>query len=252
MATLFIGQNKIFLTEVNSTNSYASSLLKNVNPPEGTVVYAGHQTEGKGQRGNSWKAEPSRNITLSLILKPVFLNVEKSFYLSKITALALHDVLTELLAAGQFDIKIKWPNDILLNGRKVAGVLLENGFKENYIANCITGIGLNVNQVHFGELSAVATSLAKETSREFDLDRIMASLFSHYEKWYLQLRNRKLEEINTHYLERLFKMNTTAEFEHNSKRFEAKIKGVSETGLLLLEMNGAVSSFDIKDVKLIY
>ncbi|MGZ3883457.1 MAG: biotin--[acetyl-CoA-carboxylase] ligase [Bacteroidia bacterium] len=252
MATLFIGQNKIFLTEVNSTNSYASSLLKNVNTPEGTVVYTSRQTHGKGQRGNSWNAEPSRNLTLSLILKPVFLSVEKSFYLSKIAALAIHDVLTELTAGSQIDIKIKWPNDILMNGRKTAGILIENTFKEQCIANCVTGIGLNVNQSDFGELNGTATSLMVETEKETSLDVAMDRLFVHYEKWYLRLRSGKTDEIDARYFRQLFRINEVSWFESSSGRFEAKLHGVSESGLLLLDLNGVIKQFDLKEIKMIY
>lgn len=252
MATLFIGQNKIFLTEVDSTNSYASSLLKNVNPPEGTVVYTSNQTQGRGQRGNSWKAEPSRNITLSLILKPTFLSVEKAFYLSKIAALAIHDVLTELAPPGQIDIKIKWPNDILLNRKKTAGILIENSFKENSMANCVTGIGLNVNQEDFGELNASATSLLKELSRRFDLEELMERLFVHYEKRYLQLKAGRFAQLNDDYLGRLFMLNESASFEDRLGRFEAKVKGVGENGLLLLDRGARTEQFDVKEIRMIY
>src|ERR1043165_9220886 len=151
MSTLFIGQNKVFLPETHSTNSYAIELLKNVNAIEGTVVYTHKQTQGKGQRGNSWIAEPQRNTTLSLILRPVFLNSKNTFYLSKITALALHDLLTEILDVGQFDIKIKWPNDILVNSKKIAGVLIENSILNEHLQWSVIGIGINVNQDNFGE-----------------------------------------------------------------------------------------------------
>ncbi len=251
MATLFIGQNKIFLPEVDSTNSYASILLKNVNAIEGTAVFTHHQTEGKGQRGNSWNAEPAKNITLSVILKPSFLSVNKSFYLSKITALSLYDVLAEVLVHGQFDIKIKWPNDIVVDQKKIAGVLIENAFKESSIASSIIGIGLNVNQHEFGGLNNFATSVFKLTQSNFDLEEVMELVFLHLEKWYLQLRSGRFNEIDKAYLNVLFKLNDTCLFEDKSKQFTAKLIGVSEAGLLLLELETKeVKAFDIKEVKM--
>jgi BirA family biotin operon repressor/biotin-[acetyl-CoA-carboxylase] ligase len=89
MGTLFIGKNTLFLLEVESTNTYAMNMLRNVNAIEGTVVYTDNQTKGKGQRGASWNSETASNITASVILKPQFLSVENSFYLSKISALAV-------------------------------------------------------------------------------------------------------------------------------------------------------------------
>lgn len=128
METLFIGKNLLFLHEVESTNTYAMNLLRNVNAIEGTVVYTDNQTHGKGQRGANWGSEIAQNITASIIIKPHFLNIDNAFYLSKISALAVYDVLTELLPNSHNGIKIKWPNDILVNQQKISGILIENNF----------------------------------------------------------------------------------------------------------------------------
>ncbi len=252
MSTLFIGQNKVFLPETYSTNSYAIELLKNVNAIEGTVVFTHKQTQGKGQRGNSWMAEPQRNTTLSLILKPSFLNSKNAFYLSKITALALYDVLTEILNDSQFDIKIKWPNDILVNSKKIAGVLIENSILNEAVQWSVIGIGINVNQSYFGSLT-LATSLNLLTGKEYNLDTVMEFLFKHYEKWYLRLKKSDLNLIDEAYKKLLFKLNEFSEFEQNNIRFKAKVLGVDENGLLVLEMeNKTQKTFDIKDVQFIY
>lgn len=252
MSTLFIGQNKVFLPETYSTNSYAIELLKNVNAIEGTVVYTHNQTQGKGQRGNTWIAAPERNITLSLIVKPAFLNSKNAFYLSKITALALYDVLTETLSNSQFDIKIKWPNDILVNSKKIAGVLIENSILNETVQWSVIGVGLNVNQNDFGVLTAV-TSLNLLSGKEHSLDQVMELLFSNYEKWFLRLKKGDLNLIDDTYQKLLFKLNEFSEFEQDNTRFKAKVIGVNENGLLLLEFeNKTKRSFDIKDVRLIY
>jgi BirA family biotin operon repressor/biotin-[acetyl-CoA-carboxylase] ligase len=252
MSTLFIGQNKVFLPETYSTNSYAIELLKNVNCIEGTVVYTHKQTHGKGQRGNSWIAEPRMNITLSLIIKPTFLNPKNTFYLSKITALALHDVLTETLNDSQYDIKIKWPNDILVNAKKIAGVLIENSILNDTVQWSVTGLGLNVNQDEFGALKIV-TSLRLLTGKNYDQETVMDHFFNHYEKWFLRLKKSDLSLIDETYQKQLFRLNELSGFEQNKSRFIAKVLGVNEAGLLLLEMEeGAQKTFDIKDVQFIY
>lgn len=252
MSTLFIGQNKVFLPETYSTNSYAIELLKNVNAIEGTVVYTRNQTQGKGQRGNSWIAEPERNTTLSLIVKPTFLNSKNAFYLSKITALALYDVLTEILCNGQFDIKIKWPNDILVNSKKIAGVLIENSILNEAVQWSVIGVGLNVNQKDFGEIKP-ATSLNLLSGKHYNLDSIMEFFFTHYEKWFLRLKKGDFSLIDETYEKLLFRLNEFSQFEQNKTRFKAKVIGVNESGLLLLEMEDKTQkSFDIKDVQFIY
>lgn len=251
MSTLFIGQNRVFLPETHSTNSYATELLKNVNVIEGTVVHTHNQTQGKGQRGNTWNAEPERNATFSLILKPTFLNSKNSFYLSKITALALYDVLTEILNISQFDIKIKWPNDMLVNRKKIAGVLIENSMNETLNWSVI-GIGLNVNQDDFGTIRT-ATSLKLLNSTDYSVESVMDVLFIHFEKWYLKLKKGDFDAIDCAYRQHLFAIDTECEFEKGSVRFKATIEGVNESGLLVLKMNdGSLKNFDIKEVSFIY
>ena len=128
METLFIGKNLLFLHDVESTNTYAMNLLRNVNVIEGTVIHTDNQTNGRGQRGALWTSNIAQNITSSIILKPTFLPIDNTFYLSKISALAVYDVLTDILPNSQYDTKIKWPNDILVNQQKIAGILIENNF----------------------------------------------------------------------------------------------------------------------------
>lgn len=251
MSTLFIGQNRVFLPETHSTNSYAIELLKNVKAIEGTVVYTHKQTQGKGQRGNSWIAEPERNATFSLILKPAFLNSKNAFYLSKMTALALYDVLTEILNDSQFDIKIKWPNDILVNRKKIAGVLIENSMNET-LHWSVVGIGLNVNQENFGDLKT-ATSLKLLNTIDYSVESVMDVLFIHLEKWYLKLKKGDLNAIDDAYRDQLFGIDSECEFEQNGSRFTAQVEDVNETGLLILKLkDGSLKTFDIKEISFIY
>ncbi|HRH11767.1 MAG TPA: biotin--[acetyl-CoA-carboxylase] ligase, partial [Bacteroidia bacterium] len=109
MDTLFVGRNIIFLPEVESTNSYAISMLKNVNIAEGTLIQTDDQLQGRGQRGNAWYSEKGRDLITSFVFKPVFLDLNKQFVLYEITALAVYDLLAQYLNVSQYDIKIKWP-----------------------------------------------------------------------------------------------------------------------------------------------
>lgn len=118
MQTLFIGQNRINLDEVDSTNTYAIAMLKSVKLPEGSLIITKKQTAGRGQRGNTWLAEQGVNLTFSVVLHPKFLSQENHFYLSMISSLAVFKALTECLNLSQADIKVKWPNDILVRKRR--------------------------------------------------------------------------------------------------------------------------------------
>jgi len=203
MDTLFIGRNIIRLTEVDSTNSYAKALLKDVKAPEGTIVLAETETNGPGQCRSTWIAEPYANITCSLIIAPTFLNPENHFLISKITALAIKRALAEMLPSSNYDIKIKWPNDILVNNKKIAGILIENILRANQISNCIIGFGINVNQSDFQSLNEKACSIKTWLKINSDKEALLAKVCSHFEALYLKLKAYKYEEVNELYLKEL-------------------------------------------------
>ena len=251
MQTLFIGKNLLFLHEVESTNTYAMNLLRNVNVIEGTIVYTDNQTKGRGQRGTVWSSNIGQNIISSIILKPTFLSIENSFYLSKITALAIYDVLTDILTSGQYDIKIKWPNDILVNQQKIAGILIETNIANTAIKEVVIGIGFNVNQIRFDEFERFATSLKLLTAHDFDRELILNLLCEKIEKWYLKLKQQKLVFIDDSYLAVLFGMNKTIPFNDSvGNRFEGKIVGVSNNGKLKIQLSNSVEKeCDVKEVK---
>ncbi len=251
METLFIGKNSLFLHEVESTNTYAMNMLRNVNAVEGTVIYTDNQTNGKGQRGATWTSKIAQNITVSILLKPAFLDINHSFYLSKISALAVYDLLTDILSPSQYDIKIKWPNDILVNRKKIAGILIENNLTAQFIQNAVIGIGFNVNQDDFFEFERTATSLKLLLNKELDRSALMQILFSKLEKWYLILRQQKFDLINDSYLSNLFGLGDIFEFQEQAKAiFKAKTIGVTNQGKLLLELeNEQLAEFDVKEIR---
>ena len=251
MQTLFIGKNLLFLHEVESTNTYAMNLLRNVNVIEGTIVYTDNQTKGRGQRGTVWSSNIGQNIISSIILKPTFLSIENSFYLSKITALAIYDLLTDILTSSQYDIKIKWPNDILVNQQKIAGILIETNIANTAIKEVVIGIGFNVNQIRFDEFERFATSLRLLTAHDFDRELILNLLCEKIEKWYLKLKQQKLVFIDDSYLAVLFGMNKTIPFNDSvGNRFEGKIIGVSNNGKLKIQLSNSVEKeCDMKEVK---
>lgn len=251
METLFIGKNLLFLTEVESTNTYAMGMLRNVNVMEGTVIYTDHQSKGKGQRGSSWNSAIASNITASIILRPGFLESGESFFLSKISALALYDVLTDVLNSSQYDIKIKWPNDMLVDSKKIAGILIENTYNQHQLQYSVIGIGLNVNQTTFDDLSGIATSLKLLTGQQHDREEVMEKLCRYLEKWYLMLKSGNASQIREIYLSRLKGMNTVMSFKTpDNEAFRAKIVDVNREGKLCLEMaDSSIRRFDIKELR---
>jgi BirA family biotin operon repressor/biotin-[acetyl-CoA-carboxylase] ligase len=250
METLFIGKNLLFLHEVESTNTYAIDLLRSVNVIEGTIIYANHQTKGKGQRGATWRSEIGQNITASVILKPYFLSQKDTFYLSKISALAVYDALTDILTNSQYDIKIKWPNDILINRHKIAGILIENTFNASSLQYAVIGIGINVNQVNFDDINYLVTSIKLLTKMNFEKEDVLKILSVKLEKWYLKLKNQQFEFIDNQYIKALFGMHEKLMFKNKeSIEFEGEIIGVKHDGKLLLNLNEKeIHDFDIKEI----
>jgi BirA family biotin operon repressor/biotin-[acetyl-CoA-carboxylase] ligase len=249
METLFVGKNIIFLPEVESTNSYATELLKNVNVEEGSVVHTANQTRGKGQRGNMWNTEPHSNLTASIIIKPAFLELKRQFFLYKIAALASYDVMAELLDSSQFDIKIKWPNDILVDRKKIGGILIENVVVNNRIEHSVVGIGINVLQCEFDE-KLHATSIQLLSGKRCEPSQVLKLLCSKFEKYYLLLKSGQREKITEMYAQKLFAMNEWQEFESGNNVKKMKVRGTGETGLLMLEEeSGNLKEFDVKEIR---
>ena len=142
----------VWLDSVDSTNSEALRRLPSL--PSGMVLAAVEQTAGRGQRGNTWFSEPGKNLTFSVVLKSLDLPAAEAFRLNCLCSVAVSD----FLASYGVSSLIKWPNDIYAGGRKICGMLLENGLVDGLVAYSVMGIGINVNQTEFPQL-ANATSM---------------------------------------------------------------------------------------------
>ena len=252
MDTLFIGQHILELDEIESTNTYATNLIKETQVAEGTVVFTHNQTKGRGQVGNTWQAESGKNLTFSMVLHPSFLAVDKQFYLSKITSLAVFGMLTDFLNTSLYDIKIKWPNDILVNDKKVAGILIENILRGNFLQNSVVGVGININQQSFSNVDKQATSLGILLQKDFDLKEMLQAFCKHFEALYLSLKLNNFDKISQAYFKQLYKFEEWAVYQSKNQKFTAKIIKVEETGLLVLttEQNELLK-FNFKEVQLI-
>jgi BirA family biotin operon repressor/biotin-[acetyl-CoA-carboxylase] ligase len=249
METIFVGKNLIFLPEVTSTNSYATELLKNVKPLEGTLVFTDHQTHGRGQRGKAWNSEPTSNLTFSVLLSPKFLLIENHFYLYQIAALACHDALTEFINTSQFDIKIKWPNDILVDGKKICGILIENILLDNQLNWSVIGFGVNVNQLRFDE-GLNAASIKQLNGFSVERKVLMGAICKHLEKYYLKLKENKFEDIYQLFLLNMFALNEVVCFQYQEKLRMMRVMGIAKSGLLsLLDEEENLLEVDVKDIK---
>lgn len=247
-STLFIGRNVIFLESIPSTNRYAADRVRSGGLPEGTVIIAGEQTEGRGQRGNQWQSVPGLNLTFTLVLSPGFLPLSASFMLNKLTSLAVKQMAEELTAA---HAQVKWPNDVLLNELKTAGILIENVIGSGGIQWTLAGIGINVNQTNFPGLP-YATSLSRETGNRYDLQSVLARFCELFEGLYLQLRGGS-ERINRAYLSCLAGYGEWRKYIMEEREVTARITNIDSEGRLCIEnISGEKFCCEMKEIAYAY
>ncbi|QNF32302.1 biotin--[acetyl-CoA-carboxylase] ligase [Adhaeribacter swui] len=245
--TLFIGKQLVYLPACPSTNTIASELLVKNKATEGCVVVTDHQTAGQGQRGNTWEADPDKNITLSVILKPVFLSTSQQFYLTMCVSLAVLDTAQSIIPE---IIKIKWPNDIVAGDKKLAGILIQNTVSGSFLQHSVVGIGLNVNQKIFHYPRA--TSLAKLTNKEFNRAIVTEKLLENLEKRYLELRSGQLEKLKFLYLQTLYRYQSIHFFEINGEKTAGQIMGIDANGRLALQIKHELRYFNFKEIIYLY
>jgi BirA family biotin operon repressor/biotin-[acetyl-CoA-carboxylase] ligase len=245
---LFVGQNLVTIKQVDSTNSFLKKLLSNSTPvPEGTVIMAEEQYAGRGQQQNTWHAEPGKNLTFSLLLKPHFLAPNQQFDLNRAASLGVYDALYPLVGD---KLKIKWPNDIYYGDQKLGGMLIENTIQGDKLKDSIVGIGININQEDFPEGASNATSVKQILQKDYDLTLILSEICKHIEVYYLKLRAGQTEFVRNAYLARLYWLNEERSFESNNRVFNGIVKNVLPEGLLVIEdINGQQLEFNLKELK---
>jgi len=232
------------MPECHSTNTVAIQLCQQPSVTEGTLVITDRQTAGRGQRGNIWHSAPGENLTLSVILKPGFITAKNQFFLNIFTSLALYDLISRKTDE---PVRVKWPNDILVAGKKICGILIENQIRGTQVSISVTGIGLNVNQTTFA--LSTATSLAAITNQVYVLPDVMTELMEHLEKRYLQLREQRYDKLRQEYLHTLYWRGEKHLFESNGHTFEGVIQGIDDHGKLCIEKDDHLVTFDIKEIR---
>lgn len=239
--TVFIGRNLLYLPQCTSTNSLLLEECRANSVPHGKVLITSYQTEGRGQQGNRWYSGKSLNLTFSIALH-LQLAVEKQFFLSVVTSLAIVDYLK----IGAVKAEIKWPNDTLIDGKKCGGTLIENIVEGMCIKTSVVGIGINVNQPQLSP----AVSIGQVTGRVHDLQEELERLLLCFEKRLLQIENERA--LKEEYEEYLFGMNKERNFQMNDRTIAAEVRGVEESGKLLLSSGNEIFSVGMKELKWVF
>ena len=243
--TLFDNKTYIFMTECLSTNDYLLKLLKKKNYEEGTMVHTNYQKNGRGQRNNEWLSENGKNLTFSFLLEP-YVELSNQFFLHIISSISIFKTLLKINIK---NVSIKWPNDIYVNDKKIAGILIENLVYRKFIHKSVIGVGLNINQANFGSLNA--TSIINETLKKHSLDQILKIFKSTFNKEYLKLNSNKIHEEFDFYKKNLIGYQVEKKYEYNSDVIKGKIIDILSDGILVIQTKNSIMKLNFGDIRLV-
>ncbi len=224
--------NELFtiLDDVESTNNYAMAQLHEGLAVHGQAWFARHQWGGRGQRGNIWSSKKDDNLIMTVVLKPS--NVFKSnlFLFNMVVAGICHRFFADI--AG-FATTLKWPNDIYYNDRKAGGILIENIFSSKEWNRAVVGIGININQVNFGDINKSATSLRIICNRIFDPVELAKKLHVELIENIASITDVSVGFYFDYYNEHLYKRGEMVKLKKDNMVFNTCIKEVNRQGQLV-------------------
>ena len=238
--TEFIGKNIIYYKTTDSTNLQAKI---HFNEPDGTVFISEHQTEGRGRLSRSWHSLPNTGIYMSILLKPEPLPLN----ISAITLILGLSAAVSIEKISNSPVFIKWPNDIVINSKKVCGILTElTGKKNSYI---VAGIGINVNTPNFPEsLKETATSIDLENNMQIDREALFSELLHEFEKNYKIFLKKGFGAFRDEYEKKCITLNRELEIITPLESYKAKGVSIDTSGALMIEKDGEIKSISSGEV----
>lgn len=228
----------IELDTIDSTNNYAMRLIDADTAQPGMTITANEQTQGKGQRGKVWTDSKAESLIMSLVTMPNR-GISNQFMFNVCTTVAIADVLQSLYEG--WDVRIKWPNDIIINDKKAGGVLIENVIRGNNWVYSIIGIGMNILQGQMPDELPYAVSLKSESGKDYDIKKLMHLLrVNILENIYDEAAE---EELLSQYNEYLFRQGQMQKFEDDTEEWEAEVMAATRDGQLAVRETNGTTSF---------
>jgi BirA family biotin operon repressor/biotin-[acetyl-CoA-carboxylase] ligase len=247
LKTHLIGSKIYTFESIDSTNNCARALAS-CWAPEGTVVHAELQTAGRGRLGRTWEANPNENLTFSLILRPGSAPVSVNL-LPLLVAVAVGEAVKTVTGT---EPECKWPNDLLINGKKFAGILLEGSLKQEELEFVVVGIGINVNQMTFPhELAERATSLRLATGQIVDREELFKVIVERLEAHYLAMKPAGFGAVLPLWQSMSSMTGKTVSVLANGSKLTGIVRGLSPDGGLILGTNGADRTVFAGDVTIV-
>jgi len=239
----------IELNEINSTNTYLSEKLLSGEITEPTTVYTHSQTKGKGMGQNIWVSDDNSNALFSIALFTT-VKSEEIFKVSLATSMAIF----EFLKLKGIKTKIKWPNDIYYNGKKVGGILIENKLDGNLVKASIIGVGINLNQEKFPKWLPNPISLKNITGKEYDVEEFVTGISEMVEKNLNEIKDVPFSDLRLNYLLNLYRFGEIAMWKIQGIKDEisGSIVDVKPSGKIVVQaVSGQLCECDIKEIKLL-
>lgn len=231
--TDWVAKEVLYFDTIDSTNTKAQELAEK-GYPSGTLVVADKQESGKGRRGRSWVSPSGTGIFMTLMIKPD-INPNNASMLTLVAALAVAKAITSVTGE---EALIKWPNDIMVNGKKVCGILTEMNAQFDYINHIVVGIGINVHNESFPEeISQMASSLMIEAGgKRFHRAQIIAETMAYFEQYYdTFLKTQDLSALVREYDELLVNRNKSVRVLDPKEPFDGKAMGITPKGELIVD-----------------
>lgn len=230
---------------VNSTNDKIKELIFENQIPLPLAVRAGFQTHGRGQAENRWISAEGLNLLFSYGFQPIGLEAMHNFRVLVVISVALTNLLSRL----GLEAKVKWPNDILVKGKKISGILIENTIAGKWVRLVIAGIGLNVNQTSFPDLPVNATSLKNE-GLDSDPETLWKDLVEAIDQLIPTMATHAYSKTFESYISRLYRLNILSEYSDSTGTFLGTVRGVDSEGKLVITKKGGESvSYSFKEVE---
>lgn len=218
---------------IGSTNKYLKKLYLKKSIQDRLLVITNNQFNGKGQKNNKWLSEPNKNLTFSFYKILKNRKIQNPFILNCIISLSVLKVLKQF---GVPNLKVKWPNDILSDTKKISGILIENFYRQNFLYSSIIGVGININQTNFGSLENVSSVLLS-TGKHNNIDNFFLSLKTLLKNDIEKKTYSPPEIILNDYEFWLYKKNVDSKFKIGDITVTGSIVGISQTGKLIVETN---------------
>lgn len=230
--TKWVGNEIYYYDVTDSTNTQAKSLGEG-DAPHGTLVVADKQESGRGRRGRGWESPAGNGIWMTLLLKPE-INPMNASMLTLVMAMAAVKGIERI---ADMPVKIKWPNDIVINGKKVCGILTEMSAQLDYVNHIVIGIGINVHNEEFPEeIRDVATSIYKETGKHINRAMLIEAIWEEFEYYYdLYVETEDLSKIVKEYNTYLINRNEKVRVLDPKESYEGKAMGITERGELIVD-----------------